>query len=76
VAGIRAGVKKGLWQKMRDIGADIYCYQETKAKPKQIEIRLDYPNEYKGYWNPAAKLGYSGVATFTKMEPKNCDCRR
>jgi exodeoxyribonuclease III len=71
VAGIRAGIKKGLWQKMRDIEADIYCFQETKAKPEQIEIGLDYPSEYKSYWNPAQKAGYSGVATFTKMEPKS-----
>ena len=70
VAGIRAGVKKGLWQKTRDIRADIYCFQETKAKPEQIEISLDYPSEYRSYWNPAQKAGYSGVATFTKMEPK------
>ena len=70
VAGIRAGVKKGLWQKMREINSDIYCFQETKAKPEQIEIGLDYPIEYKSYWNPAHKAGYSGVATFTKLEPK------
>ena len=71
LAGIRAGIKKGLWQKMRDIGADIYCFQETKARTEQVEIGLDYPIEYKSYWNPAAKLGYSGVATFTKIEPKS-----
>ncbi len=71
VAGIRAGIKKGLWQKMKEINADIYCFQETKAKMEQIEIGLDYPNEYKSYWNPANKAGYSGVATFSKMEPKN-----
>ena len=70
LAGIRAGVKKGLWQKMREINADIYCFQETKAKPEQVEIGLDYPVEYKSYWNPAQKAGYSGVATFTKLEPK------
>lgn len=71
VAGIRAGIKKGLWQKMREISADIYCFQETKAKLEQIEIGLDYPIEYKSYWNPAEKAGYSGVATFTKIEPKS-----
>lgn len=69
MAGIRAGIKKGLWQKMREISADIYCFQETKAKPEQIEIGLDYPNEFKSYWNPSQKAGYSGVATFTKVEP-------
>lgn len=70
VAGIRAGIKKGLWQKMREMGSDIYCFQEAKARPEQIEIGLDYPTEYKSYWNPAVKAGYSGVATFCKDEPK------
>jgi len=70
VAGIRAGIKKGLWQKMKEINANIYCFQETKAKPEQVEIGLNYPSDYKSYWNPAQKAGYSGVATFTKMEPK------
>ena len=70
VAGIRAGIRKGLWQKMRDIGADIYCFQEAKARPEQIEIGLDYPTEYRSYWNPAEKAGYSGVVTFCKDEPK------
>jgi exodeoxyribonuclease-3 len=70
VAGIRAGIRKGLWQKMREIGADVYCFQEAKAKPEQIEIGLDYPTEYKSYWNPAEKAGYSGVVTFCKDEPK------
>jgi exodeoxyribonuclease-3 len=70
VAGIRAGIKKGLWQKMSEINANIYCFQETKAKPEQVEIGLNYPSDYISYWNPAQKAGYSGVATFTKMEPK------
>ena len=55
VAGIRAGIKKGLWQKMRDINADIYCFQEAKARPEQVELGLEYPSEYKSYWNPAEK---------------------
>jgi len=70
VAGIRAGIRKGLWQKMREIGADIYCFQEAKAKPEQIEMGLDYPTGYKSYWNSAEKAGYSGVVTFCKDEPK------
>jgi exodeoxyribonuclease III len=70
VAGIRAGIKKGLWQKMKEIDADIYCFQEVKATPQQVELGLEYPSVYKDYWNPAKKAGYSGVATFTKMEPK------
>jgi len=70
VAGIRAGVRKGLWQKMRQMGGDIYCFQETKARKDQIDFGWEYPQEYKDYWNPAQKAGYSGVATFSKFEPK------
>ena len=70
VAGIRAGNRKGLWQKMRDMGADIYCFQETKARKDQVPMGVEYPQEYKDFWNPAEKAGYSGVATFSKLEPK------
>jgi len=70
VAGMRAGIKKGLWKKMIEMKADIYCFQEVKAKPDQVEIDEKIKKEYLDYWNPAEKAGYSGVATFTKMEPK------
>lgn len=68
--GIRAVVKKGLWDKMREMKADIYCFQEVKAKSNQLSLGLDYPTEFEGYWNPAKRPGYSGVATFSKIEPK------
>ena len=78
LAGMRAAVKKGLWQKMESMGADIYCFQETKAKAQQVlqsridsEKQKDFPAGYYNYWNPAVKAGYSGVATFSKIEPKN-----
>ncbi|MDD2483381.1 MAG: exodeoxyribonuclease III [Candidatus Shapirobacteria bacterium] len=71
VAGMRAAVRKGLWHKMKEIDADIYCFQEVKARPEQVELGFDYPTGYQSYWNPAEKAGYSGVATFTKNEPKS-----
>ena len=71
VAGMRAAVKKGLWNKMKEMEADIYCFQEVKAKPEQVGLDFDYPNGFRNYWNPAEKAGYSGVATFTKLEPKS-----
>ena len=71
LAGMRAAVRKGLWHKMKQIDADIYCFQEVKARPEQVELGFDYPNNYQSYWNPAEKAGYSGVATFTKIEPRS-----
>lgn len=69
--GMRAVIKKGLWNWVEKENADIYCFQETKAKSEQVEIANSIEDTYQTYWNPAAKAGYSGVATFTKMEPKS-----
>ena len=47
--------------------SDIFCIQETKAHPDQVNIGLlDY--KYK-YWNSAQKKGYSGTAIFSKIKP-------
>jgi exodeoxyribonuclease-3 len=70
VNGIRAAIKKGLWEKVEKIGADIVCFQETKANPTQVELAPEITGTYLPYWNSAVKAGYSGVATFSKSEPK------
>lgn len=70
VNGIRAVAKKGLIDFIKKDQADVYCLQELKAKPEQIEPQLEKLDDYLKYWNPAVKAGYSGVATFTKLEPK------
>ena len=45
---------------------DMFCLQETKLQPEQIEMVL--PN-HEQYWNSAVKKGYSGTAIFTKEKP-------
>ncbi|MCL4384121.1 exodeoxyribonuclease III [Patescibacteria group bacterium] len=70
VAGMRAAVKKGLWDFMNKDGAEIYCFQETKATAEQVPSTLDMPKDYFSYFNSAKKAGYSGVATFTRLKPK------
>jgi len=69
VNGIRAAIKKGLWEYVKNEGADIYCFQETKAFPEQVPM-TGCPKGYIPYWNPAKKAGYSGVMTLTRIEPK------
>src|SRR5258706_12400629 len=67
VNGIRAVIKKGLFQPfLEKYRPDIVCLQETKAERGQFEIDLP---DYRGYWNSAAKKGYSGTAIFSKQEP-------
>ncbi|MEI8067578.1 MAG: exodeoxyribonuclease III [Candidatus Shapirobacteria bacterium] len=70
LAGMRAAIKKGLWGTMEDLKADVYCFQEVRAMPNQIPM-LECPTGYHQFFNPAEKAGYSGVATFSKMEPKS-----
>lgn len=47
---------------------DIFCFQETKAQPEQIDtsLFLDYPYSY---LYSAEKKGYSSTAIFSKTEP-------
>jgi exonuclease III len=37
INGIRAGLKKGLLDWMKEEDFDIVCFQETKAQPEQID---------------------------------------
>ena len=66
VNGIRACVNKGFKEFFEKINADIFCIQETKCQPEQIELEFD---GYYAYWNSAEKKGYSGTAIFTKKDP-------
>lgn len=69
VNGLRAVVrKKALEEFMGAAQPDVFCLQETKAKPGQAEV--DYP-EYLEIWNSAERAGYSGTAVFTKVQPLN-----
>ena len=66
VNGIRACVNKGFKEFFNQAKADIFCIQETKCQPEQIQLEFE---GYKSYWNSAEKKGYSGTAIFTKKEP-------
>ncbi|MCE2740367.1 MAG: exodeoxyribonuclease III [Sphingobacteriales bacterium] len=70
VNGIRSAMSKGLVDFMQSSGADVFCFQETKALQNQVEPYLfdvaGYPHQY---WFSAEKKGYSGVAIFCKQKP-------
>lgn len=68
VNGIRACMQKGFEDFFKSIDADIFCIQETKCQPGQVDINFE---GYKSYWNSAEKKGYSGTAIFSKIEPIN-----
>lgn len=66
VNGIRACVQKGFYDFFQQVNADIFCIQETKMQPNQLEIISE---GYYQYMNSAVKKGYSGVMVFTKQKP-------
>jgi|SRR5579871_5548059 len=70
VNGIRAAIAKGFCQKLTEFEADIIGVQETKAQEHQVMEACNEITGYHRFTNSAKKLGYSGVALFTKQEPK------
>lgn len=75
VNGIRAALKKDLDGWLKKENPDIICLQETKAQADQVDPEvfnaLGYVHQH---WFSAEKKGYSGVATFSKIEPKKVVC--
>lgn len=66
VNGIRACMQKGFMDFFKEIDADIFCIQETKMQPGQLEIETP---GYHQYMNSAEKKGYSGTMVFSKQKP-------
>lgn len=69
VNGIRAAVKKGFLDFVKEHDFDIVCVQETKAQPEQGPLQELDQMGYHHHWHSAIKKGYSGVATFSKNAP-------
>ena len=79
VAGIRACLKKGAfdWLRGENANYDVFCMQETKAEPHQVEPLLDeelkkmFPYRY---WRSCTgeggqRKGLNGTAIWSKVEP-------
>jgi exodeoxyribonuclease-3 len=69
VNGFRAAWGKSLREWVIAESPDVVCLQEIKVTPQQLtEEQRNFPG-YSAIWNPAQKLGYSGVATFCRKDP-------
>lgn len=69
VNGLRAAVKNGFGNFLREYQPDILGLQEIKmdlaARAKQ---EFDFA-DYEEFWHPAKRPGYSGTAVLTKIKP-------
>jgi exodeoxyribonuclease III len=70
VNGIRAVQKKGFVEWFVREAPDVLCIQETKASPGQLAPELTTVAGYHTYFSSAERKGYSGVATYSKIEPR------
>ncbi len=69
VNGIRAAMKKGLVEWVKENDFDIVCVQETKAQLEQVDMTPFEELGYQHFWHSAEKKGYSGVMTMSKQQP-------
>ncbi|TFV95709.1 exodeoxyribonuclease III [Algoriphagus kandeliae] len=71
VNGIRAAINKGFAEWLHKENPDIIGIQELKAHEEQVDTAVFKDMGYELFWFPAEKKGYSGVAIFSKIKPKN-----
>jgi exodeoxyribonuclease III len=74
VNGLRAAIKKGFLDWLKEHPADVICIQENKAQQSDVEAELFNALGYEDHWFCAQKKGYSGVTVFTKLPVTNVKC--
>lgn len=69
--GIRSAARKNFFPWLAQQQADVICIQETKAQLAQLEDDPTFfPVDFHHYYEDAEKKGYSGVAIYSREEPK------
>ena len=66
VNGLRACAKKGFRAWLGRSGAEIVAVQEVRALPEQLPDAVRAPKGFHAWFQPAEKLGYSGVGLYAR----------
>ncbi len=66
--GIRSAARKGFFEWMVLLDADLVCVQELKAQNRDMP---ENPPGFSGCFHYAEKKGYSGVGIYSRKEPDN-----
>jgi exodeoxyribonuclease-3 len=69
VNGLRACAKKTFPSFLRESKADVIGIQEVRALPEQLDPATRAPSGWHTCFAPAERLGYSGVAIYSRTEP-------
>ena len=67
--GIRAAARKGFFNWLATVDADIVCLQETKAQIDQLTDPIFHPDNYHSYYFDAERKGYAGTALYCRAKP-------
>ncbi|MDR1436557.1 MAG: endonuclease/exonuclease/phosphatase family protein, partial [Candidatus Symbiothrix sp.] len=68
--GIRSAISKGLFDWLEKESPDIFCVQETKAQPEQVDaLTFNSLGYHHILLHSAVKKGYSGVGIFSRKRP-------
>ncbi|MBF8299134.1 MAG: Exodeoxyribonuclease [Dehalococcoidia bacterium] len=73
VNGIRAVFKRGIGDWLERESPDILCLQETKVQLEQAAV-LPPLAGYNAHWSCGERKGYSGVVTYTRVDPLKTEC--
>ena len=66
VNGLRSADRKGFTAWMLKQRPDVVCMQEIKAQESDLTKELLAPKGLHGFFHPAEKRGYSGVAIYAR----------
>jgi exodeoxyribonuclease-3 len=72
--GIRSAARKGFFSWFVRQKADVLCVQELKAHEHQLDSDEFHVRGFHRFLFPAQKPGYSGVALYTREEPREVVC--
>lgn len=67
--GIRAAARKGFFDWLPGVKADVVCLQETKAQLDQLSDSVFHPEQYHCHYFDAVKKGYAGTAIYCRKQP-------
>lgn len=70
VNGLRAALNRNGMDWQTEHLPEVLCLQEIKTRPDQLsESQHSVFDDHWACWNPAERAGYSGVATFSRIQP-------
>lgn len=66
VNGLRAALRKGFARFLDTLQTDVLLLQEVRALSEQLPEEWRNPQGWYVHWHPAQRLGYSGVAVWSR----------